>query len=264
MVYARYARLSGGGVELVPVGALAGDLASGPVETLRAIKEPAEIEAIRRAGALSDEVFSALAAERFVGRTEREIATWVEEAFREAGADGLAFASIVAAGANGASPHAEPGDRLIEPGMLVTVDAGCIVGGYRSDCTRTFATGELPGDLADAYALCLRAQLDGLAAVRAGAKARDVDAASRVAIAAAGLGERYGHGLGHGVGLDIHEAPALRPESEDVLVAGNVATIEPGIYLPGVGGVRIEDLVLVTDDGAERLTQASKELTTVE
>jgi Xaa-Pro aminopeptidase len=264
LAYAKYLRLAEGGVELVPVGSLASDVASGPVETLRAVKEPAEVEALRRAGALSDDVFAALAGERFTGRTEREIASWIEAAFRERGAERLAFSSIVAAGANGASPHAEPGDRPIEKGTLVTVDAGCVDGGYCSDCTRTFATGDLPGELTDAYALCLQAQLDGLAAVRAGAKARDVDAASRVAIDAAGLGDRYGHGLGHGVGLDVHEAPALRPESENVLVAGNVATVEPGIYLPGVGGVRIEDLVLVTDNGAERLTQAGKELTTVE
>ena len=264
VAYAKYARLAGGGVELVPIGSVASDVASGPVETLRAVKEPAEIEALRRAGALSDEVFEALAKERFTGRTERELASWIEEAFREAGAEGLSFSSIVATGANGASPHADPGDRIIEAGTLVTVDAGCLVGGYCSDCTRTFATGELPTQLVEAYQLCLQAQLDGLAAVRAGAKARDVDAASRVAINGAGLGDRYGHGLGHGVGLDIHEAPALRPESDDVLVAGNIATVEPGIYLPGVGGVRIEDLVLVTGDGAERLTQASKELATVE
>jgi Xaa-Pro aminopeptidase len=264
LAYAKYARLTHGGVDLVPLGALASDVASGPVETLRAVKEPAEVEALRRAGALTDEVFGALAAERFTGRTEREIGVWIADAFREAGADGLAFPSIVAAGANGASPHAEPGERVIEAGTLVTVDSGCVVGGYCSDCTRTFATGELPPELADAYALCLQAQLDGLAAVHAGARAREVDAASRVAIAAAGLGERYGHGLGHGVGLDVHEAPALRPESEDVLEAGNVTSIEPGIYLPGIGGVRIEDLVLVTADGAERLTRTSKELTTVE
>jgi Xaa-Pro aminopeptidase len=152
---------------------------------------------------------------------------------------------------------------MIEPGTLVTIDMGCIVDGYCSDCTRTFATGELPAALAEAYAVCLQAQLDGLAAVRAGADGRDVDAASRVAVENAGLGARYGHGLGHGVGLDVHEAPVLRPESTDVLVAGNVVSVEPGIYLPGVGGVRIEDLVLVTDNGAERLTRFGKELTTV-
>src|SRR5262249_23030848 len=193
-----------------------------------------------------------------------ELAWWIESAFHDAGAEGLSFSSIVASGENGASPHAGASDRVIDAGTLVTVDAGCVVDGYCSDCTRTFATGELPRELADAYALCLQAQLDGLSAVRAGAYGPDVDAASRVAIEAAGLGDRYGHGLGHGVGLDVHEAPVLRPESEDTLVAGNMVTVEPGIYLPGTGGVRIEDLVHVSADGAERLTHAPKELTLVE
>jgi Xaa-Pro aminopeptidase len=218
---------------------------------------------IRRAAAISDQVFAELARERFTGRTERELAWWIESAFHDAGAAALAFSSIVAAGANGASPHAEPGDRPIEAGTLVTLDIGCVDDGYCSDCTRTFATGVLPAQLAEAYELCLQAQLDGLAAVRAGAHGRDVDAASRVAIEAAGLGDRYGHGLGHGVGLDVHEAPVLRPETVDVLVSGNVVSVEPGVYLPGVGGVRIEDLVVVTDDGADRLTRFGKELTMV-
>jgi len=259
-----YARLAAAGVELVPVGSHVGAIAAGPVEELRRVKEPGEVAAIRKACALSDAMYGALAGERFTGRTERELAWWIEVYFRESGAEGLSFSSTVASGENGASPHAGASDRVIEPGTLVTVDSGCVVDGYCSDCTRTFATGDLPGDLADAYALCLQAQLDGLAAVRAGARGGDVDAASRVTIAAAGLGERFGHGLGHGVGLDIHEAPVLRPESSDTLVAGNVVSVEPGIYLPGSGGVRIEDLVLVTDDGAERLTAFGKELAVVE
>jgi Xaa-Pro aminopeptidase len=255
VTFAGHERLAGGGIDLVP--------ADGLVEALRRVKEPSEIEAIRRAAAVSDEVYSALAKERFTGRTERELAWWIEQAFHEAGADGLAFGSIVASGPNGASPHAEPSDRVIDEGTLVTVDAGCVVDGYCSDCTRTFSTGELPAALADAYTLCLEGQLAGLAAVRPGASGRDVDAVSRIPIDAAGLGERYGHGLGHGVGLEVHEAPALGSESKDVLEVGNIVTVEPGIYLPGVGGVRIEDLVLVTADGSESLTRFTKELTTV-
>ena len=255
VTYAGYERLAAGGIDLFPT--------NGPVEALRRVKEPSELAAIRRAAALSDEVYAALARERFTGRSERDLAWWIEQAFHAAGADALAFGSIVASGPNGASPHAEPSDRLIEAGTLVTVDAGCVVDGYCSDCTRTFATGELPAALAEAYALCLEGQLAGFAAVSPGASGRDVDATSRVAIDAAGLGERYGHGLGHGVGLEVHEAPTLRPESLDVLEAGNVVTVEPGIYLPGVGGVRIEDLVLVTEDGAESLTHSTKELITV-
>ncbi len=257
-----HGRLAAAGVELVPVGSAFGDVKAGPVEAMRAVKEPEEVDAIRRAGALSDRMFTALAAERFTGRTEQELARWVDDAFRDLGA-ALSFATIVAAGVKGASPHAEPGDRVVEAGTLVTIDAGCLVDGYCSDCTRTFATGELPPRLAEIYDLCLQAQLDGLAAVRPGARAADVDAASRVAIETAGLGDAYGHGLGHGVGTEVHEAPALRPDSDDVLVAGNVVTVEPGIYLSGVGGVRIEDLVLVTDGGAESLTSHGKELTVV-
>jgi Xaa-Pro aminopeptidase len=253
--FADHARLAAGGLELVP--------AYGAVERLRARKEPAEVDAIRRAAALSDAVFAELAGERFTGRTERELAWWVERRFRELGAEGLSFGVVVASGANGALPHADPGAREIGPGELVVVDAGCVVAGYCSDCTRTFATGKLPRELADAYAVCLEAQLAGLDAVRPGVTGDEADGAARAVIAAAGLGERFGHGLGHGVGLAIHEAPTLRPDSADVLEPGNVATVEPGVYLPGAGGVRIEDLVLVTESGCERLTRAPKDLVTV-
>lgn len=254
--FAAYQTLASGGVELVP--------SRGAVERLRAVKEPGEVEAIRRAAELSDAVFAELAEERFTGRTEEELAWWIERRFREGGASGIPFPVMAGAGPTGARPHGSPGDRLIEEGTLVVVDAGCVVNGYCSDCTRTFATGGLASDLAEAYAVCLRAQLDGLAAVRPGASGKDADAASRVAVEGAGFADMYRHGLGHGVGLDVHEEPALRPESLDVLEAGNVVTVEPGIYLAGRAGVRIEDLVLVTKDGAERLTRFSKELITVE
>lgn len=254
--HALYRALVDAGVDAVPT--------TGLVEGLRAVKDADEIAIMRRAGALSDEVFAALAKERFSGRTERELSWWVERSFREGGASGVSFDAVVAAGVNGASPHAVPGADPIRPGVLVTVDAGCVIDGYCSDCTRTFAVGEIPEALAERYALCLEAQLAGLAAVRPGVHGRDADAASRSAIEAAGLGWAYGHGLGHGVGLQIHEAPTLRRESTDVLEPGNVVSVEPGIYVPGDGGVRIEDLVLVTDDGCERLTQFTKELLTVE
>ena len=173
------------------------------------------------------------------------------------------FDTIVAAAENGASPHADVRDVPIPANTLVTVDAGCRVDGYASDCTRTFATGDLPDELARAYEVCLEAQLAGLDAYGPGVSGRDADAAARDVIAAAGWGEQFGHGLGHGIGLEVHEAPAVRAESTDTLEAGNVVSCEPGIYLPGVGGVRIEDMVLVTDGGSERLTQLGKELTTV-
>ena len=237
---------------------------TGLVEALRAVKDPDEIACMRRASALSDEVFAALAQERFTGRSERELAWWIERSFREGGAEGVSFDAVVGAGATAASPHAVPGDEPIEPGVLVVVDAGCIVDGYCSDCTRTFAVGDVSERLSELHALCLQAQLAGLAAVAPGVNGRDADAASRTLIEAAGLGWAYGHGMGHGVGLQIHEAPTLRPESTDVLEVGNVVSVEPGIYLPDEGaGVRIEDLVLVTDEGCERFTQFPKELVTV-
>jgi Xaa-Pro aminopeptidase len=243
--------LRAGGVELVST--------TGVVEGLRAVKEPQELEAMRRAGAISDRVYTELAEQPFVGRTETELAWWLEQAWHEAGADGPSFDGIVAFGENGARPHAKLRDMPIPEGTLVVVDAGCSVDGYASDCTRTFFTGEPDGRLRELYDLCLQAQLDGLAAVRPGAVGRDVDAASRVAIEAAGMGDRYGHGLGHGVGLDIHEEPNLRPESSSVLEVGNVVTVEPGLYLSGDVGVRIEDMVVVTDDGCERLTAVTKD-----
>jgi Xaa-Pro aminopeptidase len=255
--YALYRALVEAGVEAIP--------SAGLVERLRAVKDDDEIAAMRRASALSDEVFAALCRERFTGRSERELAWWVERSFREGGAEGVSFEAIVAAGATAASPHAVPGDTPIAPGVLVTIDAGCVLDGYCSDCTRTFAVGVVPSRLAELHALCLDAQLAGLAAVAPGVSGRDADAASRSRIEEAGLGSAYGHGMGHGVGLQIHEAPTLRPESTDVLEPGNTVSVEPGIYLPDEGaGVRIEDLVLVTDDGCERLTQFTKELLTVD
>jgi Xaa-Pro aminopeptidase len=255
--HALYRTLVDAGVDAVPV--------TGLVESLRAVKDDEEIARMRRGAALSDEVFTALAQERFSGRSERELAWWIERSFRERGAEGVSFEAVVGAGATAASPHAVPGDEPIEPGVLVVVDAGCLLDGYCSDCTRTFAVGEISDRLQELYALCLDAQLAGLDAVAPGVHGRDADAASRTLIEGRDLGWAYGHGMGHGVGLQIHEAPTLRPESTDVLEAGNVVSVEPGIYIPEESvGVRIEDLVLVTEDGRERLTQFTKELVTVE
>ena len=256
LTYAGYETLVEGGLELVP--------RHGLVESLRAVKDAEEIDAIRQAARITSDAYERLAAEPFVGRTERELAWRLQELFHELGGDGPAFDSAVAAGPNGARPHADPGDRRIERGELVVVDCGTRLDGYCSDCTRTFATGAPPERLADAYSVCREAQGAGLAAVRDGVAGRDADAAAREVIAAAGLADAFGHGLGHGVGLLVHEAPALRPESEDTLVTGNVVTVEPGVYLEGLGGVRIEDLVVVTAHGAEVLTSFPKELVTVD
>jgi Xaa-Pro aminopeptidase len=248
-------QLRDGGVETVPQQEL--------VERLRALKDDAEMATLREAAAISDSVFGALAEERFTGRTERELTWRIRELFREHGSSELSFDAIAASAENGASPHADVLDRPIPANTLVTVDAGCRVDGYASDCTRTFATGDLPDDLARAYEVCLEAQLAGLEAYRPGTSGRDADAAAREVIAAAGWGDEFGHGLGHGIGLEVHEAPTVRPESTDTLEPGNVVSCEPGIYLPGLGGVRIEDMVLVAESGPERLTKASKELVTV-
>ena len=256
LTVARHGVLAGGGLELVP--------RSGLVERLRAVKDESELDAIRRATEITNEAYARLAEERFVGRTEREVAWRMDVLLRELGGHGLAFETHVGAGPNAARPHAVAGDRPIGAGETVIVDAGAVVDGYCSDCTRTFATGPLPDELARAYEVCLAGQQAGLGAARAGASAREVDAAARERIAENGFGEAFGHGLGHGVGLLAHEAPALRPESSDTLAAGNVVTVEPGIYLPGLGGIRIEDLVVVTADGPEVLTTFTKELLTVD
>ncbi|HEY2938001.1 MAG TPA: Xaa-Pro peptidase family protein [Gaiellaceae bacterium] len=247
--------LRAGGLELVPHRGL--------VEGLRAVKDEAELEAMRRASEISDRGYDALAAEPFIGRTEKDLAWTMERLLRENGGEGLSFEVAVGSGPNAALPHVEPGDRVVQAGELVVVDAGCVVDGYCSDCTRTFAIGAIDDELRRIYAVTLDAQSRSLDAVRAGAHGAAVDRVSRDVIGAAGYGEFYGHGLGHGVGLQVHEAPVLRPESTDTLEPGNCVTVEPGIYLPGRAGVRIEDLVVVTEDGCEVLTKYPKELVTV-
>jgi Xaa-Pro aminopeptidase len=255
LTYANYEFLREGGVELTP--------RRGLVEALRAVKEPEELEAIRRAAEVTDATYERLAEEQVSGRTEKELVWRMEVLFHECGADGLAFDVDIAAGPTAASPHAMPGDRVVQEGEFVLVDAGAMVDGYCSDCTRTFAVGEVSDSLRGLYDVVLSAQQAGVDAVQPGAGGREVDAAARAVIADAGYGDSFGHGLGHGLGLLVHEAPVLRPESEDVLAPGNVVTVEPGIYLSGVAGVRIEDLVVVTEDGVDVLSRFPKELETV-
>jgi Xaa-Pro aminopeptidase len=250
--YLEWERLASVDAELVPTRGL--------VDELRAVKEDEELAAIRRAARIADRALEALTAETWVGRTERELAWRLRELTHAHGADDFAFDPIVASGANGANPHGRPSDQLVERKTLVTVDWGVKSGGYCSDCTRTFSTGGLPDRLRRLYDVCFSAQKSACAGIRAGLTGVEADALAREPIDAAGYGEAFGHGLGHGVGLAVHEAPRLSPESEDVLRAGHVITIEPGLYVPGVGGVRIEDLAIVRDDGVELLTSFPKEL----
>jgi Xaa-Pro aminopeptidase len=249
---AQFEQLRAGGAEVVA--------GHGVVEALREIKDDDEIASIRRAALAAERAFEALSAETWVGRSEREVAWRLEQLFHAHGADGLAFETIIAAGAQGSLPHARPTDALVEPRTLVIADFGARIGGYCSDCTRTLATGDLPAGLREIYDICLIAQLAAVDGIAPGMSAADADALARTVIADAGYGEQFGHSLGHGVGLDIHEAPRLGRDSTDTIEVGQVITIEPGIYLPGVGGVRIEDLAVVTDTGVELLTAFPKEL----
>jgi Xaa-Pro aminopeptidase len=255
VAYGSWETLNADGLELVP--------RRGLVEALRAVKDQGEIDAIRRAGAITSEAYARFADEPFIGRSERELAWRLEELFHELGADAPAFEAIVASGENSARPHARPTDREVGAGETVVIDAGVIVDGYCSDCTRTLATGSLDDSALEIYELVLRAQTEALAATRAGAQNRAVDAVAREIIDAAGHAEHFGHGLGHGVGLEVHEAPRLGKTADGALEAGNAVTVEPGVYLPGDVGVRIEDLVIVTDGEPEILTGFPKELVTV-
>jgi Xaa-Pro aminopeptidase len=250
--YLEWERLSADGVKLQPT--------SGIVDRLRAVKDEQEQDAVRRAALVADRAFEALTAETFVGRAEKEIAWRLRELAHAHGADDVSFDTAVASGPRGAMPHVSPTESIVERGTLVVVDWGVKVDGYCSDCTRTLSTGRLPDRLREIYELCLAAQVRACENISAGMSGVAADALARDPIADAGYGDHFGHGLGHGVGLMIHEAPRLSTESTDTLEAGHVVTVEPGIYLEGLGGVRIEDLAIVRDDGLELLTSFPKAL----
>jgi Xaa-Pro aminopeptidase len=253
--FERLKGLAEGSAELVPAGNL--------VEELRDVKDVQELAAIRAAAQLADAALESVLERGLAGRTERAVAVDLEAQMRELGAEEPSFPSIVAAGPHGALPHAEPRDREIERGVLVTIDWGARLDGYCSDCTRTYATGDLDDEALEVYEIVRQAQERSSDAVHAGADGKEVDAVSREIISEAGHGDHYGHGLGHGVGLDVHESPRLAPTSTDILKAGEVVTVEPGIYVPGRLGVRIEDLVTVTEDGREVFSGLPKDLQTV-
>ena len=252
----RLTELASEGVELVA--------ASGLVERLRRHKEEAELTAIAEAARLADEVYDWIFAQDVVGRTERYVMLALHRRMLELGAEDPSFPAIVAAGENSAMPHHESSDREIAAGECLLIDMGAIVDGYCSDCTRTVATGELEDQAREVYEVVRSAQEGALDAIRAGLPGTEADAVARDAIIAAGYGDEFGHGLGHGVGIDVHEAPRLSKRSEETLEPGDVVTVEPGVYLPGRFGVRIEDLVTVTDNGARNLSGVSKELRTID
>lgn len=232
--------------------------AEGLLDGLRRVKDEAEIEAIAAAAALTDGVYAWLEERGLAGRSEREVAIAAEQRMRELGAEAPSFPSIVAAGPNGSRIHAVPGEREIGRGEYVVIDMGAIVDGYCSDCTRTLVEGDPDPAQREVYELVLAAQTAALEAIHAGASGREVDAIAREVITDGGYGERFGHGLGHGVGIEVHEPPRLSKRSDDELQTGEVVTVEPGVYVPGEFGVRIEDLVVVTDDGLRNLSTRPK------
>jgi Xaa-Pro aminopeptidase len=253
LTLAEHSELDGGldGVDLVAT--------KGVVEDIRRIKEPAEIELMREAVEVGDAAFDWVRDRLVPGVSEREIGLDLEVRMRRRGADEIGFDPIVGSGPLSAHIHHTPSERAFEKGDLVLLDFGASVGGYRSDLTRTVVLGHATDEQRAIYDIVLEAQRRGIAAIRHGAAGKDVDAAARDYITEVGHGDDFGHGLGHGVGLDIHEAPRLSRFSEHELSAGEVVTVEPGIYVRGSGGIRIEDCVLVTSDGAEVLGRAPKD-----
>lgn len=244
---------SAAGIELIPT--------SGVVEALRRVKEVGEVELLRAAQEATDVAFEDVIRGGGLreGMTERDLAWALEKAMREAGADGLAFDVIAAFGENAAEPHHHPTDRALRRGDVVKTDFGALVRGYHADMTRTIAFGDPGARLREIRDIVAAAQAAGIAAVRPGVALADVDGAARRVIEEAGYGANFPHGLGHGVGLDIHEDPFLRRATDEVLPMGAVVTVEPGVYVPGLGGVRIEDSVEVTADGGRPLPRSDKE-----
>ncbi len=235
--------------------------APGLVERLRMVKDDTEVAALRAACAAADTALAGLLGQGglYPGRTEREIAADLEVRLRAAGAAGPSFETIVAAGPNSAVPHHRPTDAELRPGDLVKVDFGALVDGYHSDMTRTVVLGPAAAWQRELYDLVAAAQAAGRAALRVGSEVRAVDSAARDVIAAAGRGSEFPHGLGHGVGLEIHEAPALSQAGNGRIAAGMTVTVEPGVYLAGRGGIRIEDTLVVRPDGPELLTTTTKD-----
>lgn len=240
------------GVELVPT--------SGLLEKLRMYKEASEVEIVRKAVKIADDAFQHILGYIKPGVSESDIALELEFFMRRQGASGIGFDIIVASGPRGALPHGRASEKLIQAGELVTLDFGAQFQGYNSDITRTVAVGEPSAKMKEIYDIVLKAQIAGVDALRPGITGKEADAVTRDIITAAGYGDAYGHSAGHGLGMDVHELPNLSTVSPFVLEPGMLVTMEPGIYVSGLGGVRIEDDVLITEEGHEVLTQSTKEL----
>jgi Xaa-Pro aminopeptidase len=253
ITYRTYQQLSEtDGIELAPVGP--------EVELLRWAKEPDELRLIDRAQAITDEAFERILPKLVEGVTERDVALELEWSMRQSGAEGVSFDSIVAFGESSAEPHHHPGERDLRRGDVVKMDFGALCQGYHADMTRTVAFEEPPRELREIHDLVRRAQEAGVAAVRPGITGKEPDAVAREIIQEAGFGDAFSHSLGHGVGLEVHEGPTLRTTSDEVLPIGAVVTVEPGVYRPGLGGVRIEDMVEVTEDGCRVIGSSTREL----
>ncbi len=250
-LYTRIIEAMPAGVELVPI--------DGEIARMRAVKSPDELENIQEAARIADVVFSELIEYLRPGLTEIEAAAYIEYRLKLNGAEGVAFPPIVASGENAALPHAEPSKKELKAGELVVMDFGARYKGYCSDMTRTVALRYASDEQKALYILVLDAQKRALSALRPGLSGREADAFARAVIAGAGYAGQFGHGLGHGVGVEIHEAPSLSASSGDVLAPGMFVTVEPGIYVPGFAGVRIEDLCALTADGAQNFTSSIKD-----
>jgi Xaa-Pro dipeptidase len=231
--------------------------------TLRAVKDAGEIATLERAIAVAERAMERLIPQIEIGMTEKQVAAMLTQLQLEEGAEAIAFGPIVSAGPNGASPHAVPTERPLQAGDLLVIDWGCLVDGYPSDITRTFAVGTIDPELRHVYETVKLANLQGVSISRPGATGQDVDRAAREVIDDAGYGEYFIHRTGHGLGVEGHEPPFMMEANTEPLVVGNVFTVEPGIYLPGRGGVRIEDNVVITEDGHRSLTTMTRELITV-
>ncbi|NLY72316.1 MAG: aminopeptidase P family protein [Tissierellia bacterium] len=234
------------------------------IEEIRQIKREDEIELVRKAQNIADDTFSYMLDFIKPGMTEREVHLELVNQMTRRGADGESFTAIVASGERGALPHGRASDKVIEKGDFLTLDFGCIYKGYCSDMTRTISVGKASDELKEIYEIVLRAQKAALEAIKPGAVCSDIDGVARGIISEAGYGDNFGHGLGHSIGLEVHENPRFNQVDNSILKPGMIMTDEPGIYIPGLGGVRIEDLVLVTEDGYEVLSKSDKELIELE